>query len=61
MRIAQVALAIKVGSDPIEGSLTTSEHGSRSFYGWVELAAAIDAVRGAPASEPLPRVSPRKD
>jgi hypothetical protein len=61
MSIAEITLAINVGSDPIEGSFTASKDGPRPFYGWVELTAAIEAVRGVPAPAPHPRVAPGKD
>lgn len=47
MSIAHVRLLISVGSDPIEGSVITAEDGECPFCGWVELSAAIEAVRAA--------------
>ncbi len=61
MGIAQITVAINVGSDPIEGSITIREQEPQPFYGWVELAAAIEAIHGLPAPESDPRVTPGKD
>jgi hypothetical protein len=38
-------LAIDVDSDPISGSVTNGAHRSQPFSGWIELVAAIEAVR----------------
>jgi hypothetical protein len=59
MSIAWVGLSIKTGSEPIEGSLDTGHQEPQVFYGWVELAARIEAVRVAHATEP--RTKPAKD
>jgi hypothetical protein len=61
MSTARVRLSINIGSDPIEGSLDTGQQGPQPFSGWVELAAAIEAVRTAHAAEPDPRAKPAKD
>jgi hypothetical protein len=46
MPIANVGLSINVGSNPIQGVLI-SDDGAQPFFGWVELAAVIEAVRAA--------------
>jgi hypothetical protein len=56
-----VGLSVKTGSNPIEGSLDTGQPEPQRFCGWVELAAAIEAVRAAQAHEPDPRAKPTKD
>ena len=61
MSIAHVRLSISVGSDPVEGSLATGEQEPQPFYGWVELAAAIEAIRAAHAPETGPRAAASKD
>lgn len=60
--IAHVHLAINVGSDPICGSLHTDEQWPQPFCGWVELAAAIEALRAAqpPGPDHRPRAEPAK-
>jgi len=61
--IAHAQLEIKIGSDPIRGSLHTDQQWPQPFCGWVELAAAIETLRAAqPAdSDHKPRVEPAKD
>ncbi len=53
---AHLSLAIDVDSDPISGSISNGCHVERPFTGWIELAAAIEAVRsarhGSEGSEP---------
>ncbi len=44
-RAATLKLAVDVGSDPITGSLTLEGEHPRSFSGWIELVAAIEAAR----------------
>jgi hypothetical protein len=50
-----------VGSEPICGSLVADEQAPQPFYGWIELAAAIEAVRVAQPVEPSPGAKPPKD
>jgi hypothetical protein len=45
--IAHVRLSVDVGSDPISGSLQVDQQPSQPFCGWVELAAAIEALHVA--------------
>jgi hypothetical protein len=59
--IAYLKLSIAVGSDPIEGAILAGEQEPRPFCGWVELAAAIEAIRGAPPPQPGPAGNPRND
>jgi hypothetical protein len=40
-------LAIDVDSDPISGSVSNGAHRSQPFNGWIELVAAIEAVRSS--------------
>ena len=40
-------LAIEVDSDPISGSVGNGAHRSQPFSGWIELVAAIEAVRSS--------------
>jgi hypothetical protein len=42
-----LAVAIDVDSDPITGFVSDGMHGSQPFRGWVELVAAIEAVRSS--------------
>jgi hypothetical protein len=44
-RSAQLELSIDIGSEPITGSLIVGSGQSQSFAGWMELVAAIEAVR----------------
>jgi hypothetical protein len=44
-RSAQLELSIDVGSEPITGSVVVGSGQPRSFAGWMELVAAIEAVR----------------
>ena len=44
-RSTNVKLAVDVGSDPITGSLTVESGDPKSFCGWIELVAAIEAAR----------------
>jgi hypothetical protein len=45
---SRVELEIQAG-EPIRGQLSTSGTGALPFYGWLELAAAIQQVRAWPA------------
>lgn len=62
-RAKHLKLAVDVGSDPITGSVAIGAGAPTSFCGWIELVAAIEAVRhggdlaldealGANAAEP---------
>jgi hypothetical protein len=42
-----VQLTIEVDSDPISGSVSNGTHRSQPFNGWIELVAAIEAVRSS--------------
>ncbi len=56
-RAAHLKLAVDVGSDPITGTVTVEEGAPSSFCGWIELVAAIEAVRhdrGGVTEEPPP-------
>jgi hypothetical protein len=44
-RHVTIRLAIAVGTDPIEGSLTIGEQEPRDFYSWLDLIAALDAAK----------------
>lgn len=44
-RATILKLAVDVGSDPITGSLAVGAAKPTSFCGWIELVAAIEAVR----------------
>ncbi len=44
-RAAKLKLAVDVGSDPITGSLALEGQDPKSFSGWIELVAAIEAAR----------------
>jgi len=43
--IVRRTLEIDSASEPLTGRLTDSEHGDRTFRGWLELFAAIDELR----------------
>jgi hypothetical protein len=45
-------LLIDVGSDPISGSVSNGTHTARPFSGWIDLVAAIEAVRSPAGGEP---------
>jgi hypothetical protein len=51
-----MSLAIDVDSEPITGSISNGREVGQPFTGWIELVAAIEAVRsegdGGDASEP---------
>jgi hypothetical protein len=42
---ANLELSILIGSDPISGTLQRGTDEPRSFCGWMELAATIEAAR----------------
>ncbi len=44
---AHLSLAIDVDSEPISGSISNGCRVEQPFTGWIELAAAIEAVRSA--------------
>jgi hypothetical protein len=44
-RATILKLAVDVGSDPITGSVAVGAANPTSFCGWIELVAAIEAVR----------------
>lgn len=44
-RATILKLAVDVGSDPITGSLAVGAGQPKGFCGWIELVAAIEAVR----------------
>lgn len=44
-RATHLKLAVDVGSDPITGSLVVGAGDPRSFCGWIELVAEIEAAR----------------
>ena len=44
-RATQLKLAVDVGSDPITGSVVVGAGDPRSFCGWIELVAEIEAAR----------------
>ena len=46
---SRVELEIQAG-EPIRGQLSASGTGALSFYGWLELVAAIQQVRDRPAA-----------
>ncbi|MGA2471816.1 MAG: hypothetical protein ABSG64_14140 [Solirubrobacteraceae bacterium] len=52
MPTAHVSLSIDLGSDPIHGSLHVGQEPPKPFCGWLELAAAIEALRAASPDEP---------
>jgi hypothetical protein len=40
----RIELDLEVGSDPIRGRLGHDPDTPREFYGWIELAAALEAL-----------------
>ena len=44
---SQLRLAIEIGSEPIAGLVSNGTGVSKSFHGWIELTAVIEAARGA--------------
>ena len=44
---SQLRLAIEIGSEPIAGWVSNDTGVSKSFHGWIELTAVIEAARGA--------------
>jgi hypothetical protein len=44
-RATHLKLAVDVGSDPITGSVEVGGGDPRSFCGWIELVAEIEAAR----------------
>jgi hypothetical protein len=52
-RHLHVDLEFEVGSDPIRGRLGLSPRTLRNFQGWIELAAALEALMN-PAGEERP-------
>jgi hypothetical protein len=43
----RVVLDLDPNSEPIRGSLSASDQDSRPFFGWLELASAVEAARAA--------------
>jgi hypothetical protein len=54
-----VDLEFEVGSDPIRGRLGPNQREQRDFHGWIELAAALEALMQARAEHPTPASEPR--
>jgi hypothetical protein len=48
-----VDLEFDVGSDPIQGRLGATALATREFRGWIELAAALEAMFSAPVPQDL--------
>ena len=46
--LLHVDIELQIGSDPITGWVGLGTHGGREFRGWIELAAALEAIRSAP-------------
>ena len=57
---ARLELSIDVGSDPIRGSVVVEAGAPQPFCGWMELTAAIEAVRGRRQPEAEPDLDPAK-
>ena len=53
-RLLHVDIELEIGSDPIQGRLGLGPRSGREFCGWIELAAALEALRSAPAAAPAP-------
>jgi hypothetical protein len=49
-----ITLHVVAGAEPITGSADTAGGDARWYVGWLELMAAIEALRGAPEPEDLP-------
>jgi hypothetical protein len=63
-RATHLKLAVDVGSDPITGSVVVGGGDPRSFCGWIELVAEIEAARyngdgGTPAFALAPQPEKR--
>ena len=60
-RATHLKLAVDVGSEPITGSLAVGGGDPRSFCGWIELVAEIEAARyngeGAPGIAATPGIA----
>jgi hypothetical protein len=49
-----VELDLELGVDPIRGTLGLSPDTPREFYGWIELAAALESLRHPLPAAPVP-------
>ena len=58
-RHLHVDLDLELGSDPIRGSLGFDPDHPRQFRGWIELAAALEALRNPPAASAAAPDDPR--
>lgn len=62
-RGAQLILDLDLDVTPIGGRISSDQHSTRQFHGWLELTAAIDALRTAALTAPAAcrhaSVSPR--
>lgn len=60
-KMLRLSLEVEPDSEPIKGSLAP-EHGQRrTFQGWMELAAALQALTEAPMALPHPAARPLAD
>ena len=51
---ARLILELDLDLTPIGGRISSDQHPTRQFHGWLELTAAIDAVRTAALTAPAP-------
>jgi hypothetical protein len=51
-RGAQLILDLDLDLTPIGGNISSDQHPTRQFHGWLELTAAIDALRTAAQTAP---------
>jgi hypothetical protein len=47
----RIELDLEVGSEPIRGRLGLDPEMPREFYGWIELAAALEALMAGSAED----------
>ena len=48
----RIELDLELGSDPIRGTLGHEPDTPREFYGWIELAAALEALMAESGDDP---------
>ena len=61
MPIVNMSLSIDISSDSIQGSIAIENEEAKPFYGWVELATAIETARARALHAIHPGVASEKD
>jgi len=57
----QLVIAVERGADPIQGRIVEPRPLRGGFFGWLELIAALERVRGTPSGDQPPDLSTPAD